>query len=384
MLSLLVALAERGHRQLVAVGRDDGSAQAACSIQLVPELAAVGRDDGSAQAACSIQLVPELAAVGRDDGSAQAACSIQLVPGLAVTSSRCDVAGPLSVLASSFRPDVIHLHNAVGPAALQWAADQGAVATVQDHRCFCPGRGKLTADDQPCHQAMSLRSCADCFVEESYHRDIHRLTNTRLAALKRMEAIIVLSHYMKRELEAVGVAPTKTTVIPPFVHGIDGQAPPDGPPCVLFAGRLVAAKGVHDAVEAWRRSGLALPLVLAGTGSLRSEAEGSDGVEVLGWVPHQRLSAVMRRARVLIMPSRWQEPFGIVGLEALSLETPVAAWRSGGVPEWHPGGELLVDWGDVDALAEALRAAVGQRATPARGFEREALMDRLVAVYEAR
>ena len=36
------------------------------------------------------------------------------------------------------------------------------------------------------------------------------------------------------------------------------------------------------------------------------------------------------------MPSRWQEPFGIVGLEALTLGTAVAAWDSGGVREWHP------------------------------------------------
>jgi glycosyltransferase involved in cell wall biosynthesis len=340
LLSVVVALAERGHQQVLAVGREDGSTERPCGIHLVP--------------------------------------------GLAVTSDQPDVAGPLGDLEASFQPDVIHLHNALGPAAMKWAADRGGVATVQDHRSFCPGRGKLTADGEPCHQRMSQSGCARCFADQTYHQTIHRLTSARLAALKEMGALTVLSHYMKRELEAVGVAPSKTTVIPPFVYGIDGHSKADGPPCVLFAGRLVTAKGVQDAVQAWRQSNLALPLVLAGTGSLRSKVAHIDGVEVLGWVPHQRLSAVMNRAQVVVIPSRWQEPFGIVGLEALSLGKPVAAWRSGGVAEWHPGGELLVEWGDIDALTEALRTGAGQTATPAPDFNRDALVDRLLAVYEGR
>jgi glycosyltransferase involved in cell wall biosynthesis len=93
---------------------------------------------------------------------------------------------------------------------------------------------------------------------------------------------------------------------------------------------------------------------------------------------------VLRRARALLMPSRWQEPFGIVGLEALTLGVPVVAWEGGGVAEWHPGGPSLVPWGDVDGLAAALRAAVdGPRASAPIGFEPRTLMERLVAIYDA-
>jgi len=110
-----------------------------------------------------------------------------------------------------------------------------------------------------------------------------------------------------------------------------------GPPCVLFVGRLVEAKGVRDAVEAWRRSGVDLPLVVAGTGPLRAQlaswAGERDGpaIEVLGWVDRDLLSRLYRRARALLMPSRWQEPFGIAGLEALSFGVPVVAWEAGGI-----------------------------------------------------
>ena len=104
-------------------------------------------------------------------------------------------------------------------------------------------------------------------------------------------------------------------------------------------------------------------------------------LEVLGWLDHERLSAVYKRARAVVMPSRWQEPFGIAGLEALTMGAPVVAWDSGGVSEWHPG-EGLVPWGDVAALALALREAAGRRAAAPPGFERSALMDRLTDVYE--
>ena len=326
----------------------------------------------------------QLLAVGRDDGSVAAPCDCRRMAALAQTSAATDVDRSLDELLRAFRPDVIHVHNALGPTTLRWAADRGAVATVQDHRSFCPGRGKLTAAGEVCGQPMDRERCATCFGDDDYFATIVAVTEARLAALRQMGTIVVLSAYMKGQLEAVGVTDPPIAVIPPFVHGCDRPAEPTGPPVVLFAGRLVAAKGVGDAVAAWRRASVAEPLVIAGTGPLRAELAATADVEVLGWVSHERLGGLLRRARALVLPSRWQEPFGIIGLEALSLGTPVVAWQSGGVAEWHPGGELLVRWGDVDGLAAAIRLAVTGRASPAPGFERAELMDRLEALYRER
>lgn len=250
------------------------------------------------------------------------------------------------------------------------------VLTVQDHRFFCPGKGKWTEDGEVCSERMSEELCTKCFATEddAYYREISTLTQERFEALKRFR-VVVLSNYMKRELGLPDVHVVH--VIPPFVHGLDANIAPDGPPCVLFAGRLVEAKGVLDAIEAWKRSGVELPLVLAGTGTLRDEL---DGCEVLGWVSHDRMAALYRRAAAVLMPSRWQEPFGIVGLEALTMGVPVVAWESGGISEWHPGP--LVPWGDIDALAFELRTAIGTRPEPPSGFDAEALMHRLTLLYE--
>jgi glycosyltransferase involved in cell wall biosynthesis len=122
-----------------------------------------------------------------------------------------------------------------------------------------------------------------------------------------------------------------------------------------------------------------MPLVVAGAGPLRPELE-TMGAQVVGWVDRAGLAALHARARVLVMPSRWQEPFGIAGLEALARGVPVAAWDSGGVREWHPG-DGLVPWGDVPALARAIHDLASRRASVPPGFERESLMARLHEVY---
>jgi glycosyltransferase involved in cell wall biosynthesis len=317
-------------------------------------------------------------AVGEDPGHVPAPCAVTLVPGLE-TRGRHPCTRALEALLDRVRPDVVHVHTVVNPDALEWAADRGAFMTVQDHRYFCPTRGKWTREGQPCREPLRPDLCAACFEDDAYFREVYALTSARLSAVRRMRGVIVLSSYMREELVAAGVPGERIAVIPPFVHGLDPDAQPDGPPCVLFAGRLAESKGVWDAVAAWRESGLDVPLVFAGTGPRRADLERA-GLTVLGWVPHDRLSSLYRRAQVVLMPSRWQEPFGIVGLEAQAVGTPVAAWDSGGVREWHSGGGL-VSWGNVAGLAEATKKLAGRRVTPPAGFEPDPLMARLEALY---
>jgi glycosyltransferase involved in cell wall biosynthesis len=254
-------------------------------------------------------------AMGAVDGDVPAPCAIDEVPSLA---SRVASPVDLDPVVRAFAPDVVHVHNVTNPVVLEWAAARPeALLTIQDHRCFCPARGKWTLAGEMCRELMARETCA---------------------------------------------------------------------PCVLFVGRLVAAKGVREVVEAWRRSGVDLPLVVAGTGPLRGEvlAQARAGtvppLEAPGWVDRRRLSVLYRRARALLLPSRWQEPFGITGIEAFSFGVPVVAWESGGVGEWHPGLGL-VPWGDVDALARALAEAVGRRNVLPPRFPREETLGRLLTLY---
>jgi glycosyltransferase involved in cell wall biosynthesis len=279
-------------------------------------------------------------AAGVDEGRVGAPCPVRVVPGLA---ARTRTPVELDELAAQLAPDLVHVHTVVNPDALEWAARRTAVVTVQDHRYFCPARGKWTREGRACAVPMAPATCAACFEDGDYFEEMYALTAGRLAALRRLR-LVVLSAYMKRELVVAGVAAEGIAVVPPFVHGLDRRADPEGPPCVLFVGRLTEAKGARDRVGP------------------------------------ERLSARYRRAGAVLLPSRWQEPFGIAGLEALTMGVPVVAWESGGVGEWHPGP--LLAWGDVDGLAAALRTAVGQRACAPAGFDRKDLTRRLVEVYE--
>ena len=292
-------------------------------------------------------------AVGRDDGTCRGAAPVTVLPGL---ESGSGLPTGLDALCQRFRPDLVHLHNVVNPDVLRWAGSLPAVMTVHDHRCFCPGRGKVTAAGLICISPMSARQCAGCFDDVKYFRRILATTTERLEALRGL-TLHVLSNYMRNELIAVGVPATSVHVVPPWVYALDPCVPDARPRCILFAGRLVEAKGIFHAVAAWEQSELDLPLVFAGTGSGRNELE-RRGFEVLGWQDRSILAGLYESAAALIFPPHWQEPFGIAGLEALAMQTPVVAWRSGGIPEWHPDGGLLVDYGDIPELARALRLAV--------------------------
>ncbi len=323
--------------------------------------------------------------VGAIDGGVAAPCPVDVRPGL---DARIGTVVELGPLVKSVGPDIIHVHNVMNPAVLEWAAGRkNALLTVQDHRVFCPTRGKWTLAGDECRDAMTRDVCSSCFESEPYFREVFSLTERRLAAVGEMGVVTVLSRYMREELHRVGVPAESLHIVPPFVHDLDHEAAPQGPPCVLFVGRLAATKGVSEALEAWSRSGVDLPMVFAGTGPLREELESraveerARPIEVTGWLDREGLSSLYRRARALVLPSRWQEPFGLAGIEALSFGVPVVAWDSGGVGEWHPGPGL-VRWGDVEALGRALADAVTRRVAPPPSYPMDEALDRLLVLYD--
>lgn len=85
---------------------------------------------------------------------------------------------------------------------------------------------------------------------------------------------------------------------------------------------------------------------------LRTAFAGDDRLRYLGYV--ERVEDLYLSSDIIVMPSRWQEPLGLIGIEAGACRKPVVAMRSGGIPEVIVEGEtgFLVEIGDVDALAQ--------------------------------
>ena len=177
--------------------------------------------------------------------------------------------------------------------------------------------------------------------------------------VRRSAAIIAVSDYLRRELEAkVPEARGKTEVVD---SGVDlerfvVQPAPAGPPRYVCIGSLIERKNVLRLASAFEKLGEGT-LTFVGDGPLREQLEGRPGIELTGALPYDRIPAQIAAAHVICQPSLI-EPFGQAVLEAMACGRSVVATRIGGPPEFvPPEAGVLVDPVDEDALVEALRTA---------------------------
>jgi glycosyltransferase involved in cell wall biosynthesis len=181
---------------------------------------------------------------------------------------------------------------------------------------------------------------------------------TRLV-VRRAAAVVAVSDYLRRELEAkVPEARGKTEVIS---SGVDlerfrVEPSPDGAPRFLCVGSLTERKNVVRLARAFAALGEG-SLTFVGDGPLRGKLERLPGVELAGAIPYEQVPARIAAARVVCQPSLI-EPFGQALLEAMACGRPVVATRIGGPPEFvPPDAGVVVDPTDEEALERALRQA---------------------------
>jgi glycosyltransferase involved in cell wall biosynthesis len=173
---------------------------------------------------------------------------------------------------------------------------------------------------------------------------------------------IVASEYVKHEAVRTGYDRERIDVVPYFTALPPAVTAPR-PGRILFVGRLVREKGVDLFFDALSQLQGDWTCTVIGEGNAsvkvreHAHARGLDGrVTFAGWLNGAALAEAFDDASVVVVPSRWPEPFGIVGIEAMAHARPVVAFRVGGIPEWMDDGVTghLVEPGDVRALSQRL------------------------------
>jgi glycogen synthase len=137
---------------------------------------------------------------------------------------------------------------------------------------------------------------------------------------------------------------------------------------LVFLGRLVSDKGCDLLIQSLallRESGLALPLTVIGSGpeedSLKRmvAAQGlQDLVCFAGPLRGEALARELNRHQVLVAPSRWEEPFGMVALEGIACGCVIVGSAGGGLSDAIGPCGVTFRNGDVTDLSRAIREAV--------------------------
>jgi glycosyltransferase involved in cell wall biosynthesis len=139
---------------------------------------------------------------------------------------------------------------------------------------------------------------------------------------------------------------------------------------IVFAGRVVGDKGADAFVEACARALPGLPgwraVMLGGDRfgpdnpdtpflrALRPRAAAA-GIDMLGYRPHAEILAEMSRAAIVVVPSRWPEPFGLVAVEAMACGAALLCSNRGGLAEVTGEAALPINPDDPDGFAAAIR-----------------------------
>ncbi len=260
-----------------------------------------------------------------------------------------------------FRPDVVHAHKlypqlSVAPIVIAARAGVRVVQTLHDYELVSASatdaRGGRVDHDEARAEYRALTTSL--------------LPVRRLIHAPRIDAYVSVSRLVSRVYRSHGI---ESTVIPNFIRNIDDAAERrgfDDRKGIVYVGRLTEEKGIRDVVGL-ARALPSIPVTIVGSGPLEGEIQASaaalPNLEVLGFLSPAELPNVLRRARLAVVPSRWQEPGPLVPLEAMAVGTPVIAYANGGLAEYVGdigGGEVVP--ADLEMLSRVCCKIIGDEA----------------------
>jgi glycosyltransferase involved in cell wall biosynthesis len=327
------------------------------------------------------------------------------------------------------RPDVVHVHNTfplLSPAVLHACRGAGVpvVATIHNYKLACAS-GDFFRDGAVCHD------CAGRLPGPAIRHGCYRgsraatapvalaMTAHRRGWRSLISAYIFISAAQRDLLTGLSLDPGRVFVrhnLIPARTGLAAASEPldtqltdsqlmDAQPKVVYAGRLDEAKGVRLLMAGWDHYRAAaghgdagLRLLIVGAGPLQDEvtawAASRPSVELAGQVDGATCARLMSGARAVLLPSAWEETFGLVVVEAMALGVPPVASAHGSFTElitdgvdgvlFRPGDPAALGHAVADIAAEPARyATYGRQAreTYAKRFDPERNLNQLIEIY---
>lgn len=213
----------------------------------------------------------------------------------------------------------------------------------------------------------------------------------RTQMLRRLALVLTSSDYLRqRVLDGVTERARAPVVLPNCLDLSELPPPQEREKLILFAGRVVADKGADSFVAAcaaalphlpgWRAEIIGADRFRADspdTGFVQMVRAGAKraSVRMLGYRDHPQVLAAMARAAIVVVPSRWPEPFGLVALEALASGATLICSPRGGLPEVAGDAAVYADPEqplDIAAAIRTLAADEPRRAALAQAGRRRA------------
>lgn len=209
------------------------------------------------------------------------------------------------------------------------------------------------------------------------HNDPLTMRQTRSAAerirlLARLARVVTVSEFLRgRLLDGIADPSTPPDVLPNCIDISDLPPWSGRDRTILFVGRVVPEKAPDAFVAACAAALPQLPgwrAEIIGADRFRTDspdtgfvrgirmAAQAAGVALLGYRDHPEVLAAMARASIVVMPSRWQEPFGLTALEAMASGAALLCSARGGLPEVGGDAAIYVDPDNPAGMADAIVA----------------------------
>lgn len=273
---------------------------------------------------------------------------------------------------AAFEPDVVHVNlylTQLSPLILREIAGRAAVYYAQWYRAICPRGTRWLPGGGTCHATAGIACLRHGCVSSWDWPPLAAQMAMDRAWGGHLTRVVAISRVVAERLTQFGAPHLRSpAVVYPGTPVVSPRNQLGREPTVFTACRLVPEKGVDVLLRAFGAIAAKYPtarLIVAGDGQARPALERlavdlhlTERVTFAGPLSHAETIDRMRSAWAVCVPSRWEEPFGMIAAEAQMNGVAVIASRTGGLAEIVEDGLTghLVPPGDVETLSASLHA----------------------------